>query len=235
MIEKQVMAEWVTHFRTFGFLLCKGLFSVAEMKVLSDAFDAAMKSARDEATEPELRQDDRGYSAVRQQVNNTIPPYITFFDYAPDVFYPLLDDERIVAIFRNLMGDDFRITVTEGLIHAGGSGWHHDNVAREGYFTMRAAIYLDWLGPDDGCLSVIPGSHFTQFREALGTDADQRSIRSIEKLGTPAEAVPGRYDLVNEPGDVLFMNHKLFHSALSSKSGRRTIHINATQNIPPES
>ena len=147
-----------------------------------------MKSARNEATEPELRQDDRGYSAVRQQVNNTIPPYITFFDYAPDVFYPLLDDERIVAVFRNLMGDDFRITVTEGLIHAGGSGWHHDNVAREGYFTMRAALYLDRLGPDDGCLSVIPGSHFTQFREALGTDADQRSIRSIEKLGASAEA-----------------------------------------------
>ena len=234
MIEKQVMAEWVTHFHTFGFLMCKQLFSAEEMKAISDAFDAAMKSARNEATEPELHQDARGYSAVRQQVNNTIVPYIPFFDYAPDVFYPLLDDERIVSIFRNLMGDDFRVTVTEGLIHAGGSGWHHDNVAREGYFTMRAAIYLDRLGPEEGCLSVIPGSHFTQFREALGTDPDQRSIKSIETLGAPAEEVPGRYDLINEPGDVLFMNHKLFHSALSSKSGRRTIHINATQNIPPE-
>lgn len=229
------MVEWVTHFRTFGFLMCKQMFSVEEMKVLSDAFDAAMKRARGDALEPELRKDARGYSAVRQQVNNTMAPYIPFFDYAPEVFYPLLDDERIVSIFRNLMGDDFRITVTEGLIHAGGSGWHHDNVTREGYFTMRAAIYLDSLGPEDGCLSVIPGSHFTQFREALGTDPDQRSIRSIEKLGTPAEEVPGRYDLVNEPGDVLFMNHMLFHSALSSKPGRRTIHINATQNIPPES
>lgn len=228
------MEEWVTHFRTFGFLLRKRMFSGEEMKVLSDAFDAAMKSARDNAPEPDLRQDDRGYSVVRQQVNNTIPPFIPFVDYAPDVFYPLLDDEQIVSVFRNLMGDDFRITVTEGLIHAGGSGWHHDNVAREGYFTMRAAIYLDPLGPEDGCLSVIPGSHFTQFRDALGTDADQRSIKSIEMLGTPAEAVPGKYDLVNEPGDVLFMNHKLFHSALSSKVGRRTIHINATQNIPPE-
>lgn len=235
MIEKEVMAEWVTHFRTFGFLMCKRLFTVEEMNELSDAFDAAMKIARDDAAEPELRQDTRGYSEVRQQVNNTIAPYIPFVDYAPEVFYPLLDDERIVSIFRNLMGDDFRITVTEGLIHAGGSGWHHDNVTREGYFTMRAALYLDPLGPEDGCLSVIPGSHFTQFREALGTDSDQRSIRAIEKLGTPAEEVPGRYDLVNEPGDVLFMNHMLFHSALSSKSGRRTIHINATQNIPPES
>ena len=234
MIEDKVMTEWVTHFRTLGFLLRKRLFSGEEMEALSDAFDAAMKSARDNAAEPDLRQDDRGYSAVRQQVNNTIPPFIPFVDYAPEVFYPLLDDERIVSVFRSLMGDDFRITVTEGLIHAGGSGWHHDNVAREGYFTMRAAIYLDPLRPEDGCLSVIPGSHFTQFRDALGTDADQRSIKSIEMLGTPAEAVPGKYDLVNEPGDVLFMNHKLFHSALSPNPGRRTIHINATQNIPPE-
>ena len=234
MTEKQDMTKWTTHFRTFGFLLCKRLFCDSEMKVISDAFDDAMKRARDGAATPELRQDTHGYSAVRQQVNNTIPPYIPFFDYAPEVFYPLLDDDRIVSIFRNLMGDDFRITVTEGLIHAGGSGWHHDNVAREGYFTMRAAMYLDRLGPEDGCLSVIPGSHLTQFREALGTDPDQRSIKSIEKLGASAEDVPGRYDLINEPGDVLFMNHKLFHSALSSNSGRRTIHINATQNIPPD-
>ena len=228
------MEEWVNYFRTFGFLMCKQLLSSEEMKVFSDAFDTAMKSARGEAMEPELRQDTHGYSAVRQQVNNTMAPFIAFFDYAPDVFYPLLDDERIVSIFRNLMGDDFRITVTEGIIHAGGSGWHHDNVAREGYFTMRAAIYLDQLGPEDGCLSVIPGSHFTQFRDALGIDADLRSIKSISKLGTPAEAVAGRFDLVNEPGDVLFMNHKLYHAALSPNPGRRAIHINATQNIPPE-
>ena len=203
--------------------------------MLSHTFDEAMRKARNGTVKPELRRDDRGYSAVRQQVNSDIPPFIPFFDYAPAVFNPLLADERIVSVFRNLMGDDFEITVTEGIIHAGGSGWHHDNITREGYFTMRAAIYLDRLGPKDGCLSVIPGSQFTQFRDALGTDGDLRSIESVSKLGTSPENVPGRFNLVNEPGDVLFMNHKLYHAALSSSPGRRAIHINASQNIPPES
>ena len=91
---------------------------------------------------------------------------------------------------------------------------------------MRAAIYLDPLGPDDGCLSVIPGSHFTPFREALETSADQ--------LGLAPEELPGRYPLVNEPGDVIFMNHKTFHAALGDRPRRRAIHINAVQNATPE-
>ena len=87
---------------------------------------------------------------------------------------------------------------------------------------MRAAIYLDPLGPDDGCLSVIAGSHFAPFREALEA--------SVEELGLAPEELPGRHPLVNEPGDVIFMNHKTFHAALGDRPGRRAIHVNAVQN-----
>ena len=91
---------------------------------------------------------------------------------------------------------------------------------------MKVAIYLDRLGPDDGCLNVIPGSHLKEFREALG--------KNIGQMGVRPEDVLGRYPLCNEPGDVIFMNHKTYHSALSNDPARRTIYFNGVQNTTLE-
>ena len=204
--------EQICHFRTLGFVLCKRLLSQVEIQVLSDAFDTAMEKARGGAPKPNPGE-------PRQQV-------VPFFDYDPDTFYPLLDDPRIVDPLEQLMGEDFILTVSEGILHTGGSGWHHDACAPEGLFSMRAAIYLDPLSPEDGCLNVIPGSHIKEYREAIASH--------INNVGVAPEEIPGRYPLVNEPGDVLFMNHKTFHSALSDKPGRRAIHINCTQNAAPD-
>ena len=205
-----VTREEALRFRTFGFLHCRQMLSPREIDALSAAFDLAMAKAERHRPTP---------SGERQQV-------VPFFDYDPDAFYPLLDDQRLVGVFDTLLGEDFILTATEGISHVGGSSWHRDACAPEGMFSMRAAIYLDPLGPDDGCLSVIPGSHFTPFREALET--------SVEELALPPEELPGRYPLVNEPGDVIFMNHKTFHAALGDRPGRRAIHINAVQNAAPD-
>ena len=211
--------EQINHFQTMGFLVCRQLLSDGEMKAISDAFDVAMRSARGGAEKPELERNAQGYSVKRQQI-------VPFFDYNPEVFYPLLDHEKIVGVFADLLGEDFILHVSEGIIHAGGTGWHHDSVGPEGFLTMRAAIYLDPLGPDDGCLSVIPGSHYTEFRENLK--------KMIGRLGVRPEEIPGRCSLCNQPGDVLFMNHKLFHASLSDMPGRRAIHINCAQNTTRE-
>ena len=85
--------------QTLGFLLCKQLFSIEEMQTISTAFDVAMRKPRGDAVTPELEQDERGYSKKRQQV-------VPFFDYDPEVFYPLLDDERLMDIFDELLGED---------------------------------------------------------------------------------------------------------------------------------
>ena len=62
--------EQIRHFETLGFFLWKQLLSPDEIRVLSDAFDVAMRKARGEEEDPELRQDEGGNSARRQQ---TIP------------------------------------------------------------------------------------------------------------------------------------------------------------------
>ena len=204
--------EQATRFQTLGFVQCKQLFSPQEMRTLSDAFDAAMSTARGGAPPPESGE-------KRQQV-------VPFFDYNPEVFYPLLDDDRLVRVFETLLGEDFILLLSEGILHTGGSEWHHDARAPEGFFSMRAAIYLDRLEPGDGCLDVIPGSHFKRFGNALK--------ETIGDLGVRPEEVPGRYSLRNEPGDVIFMNHKVYHAALSDTPGRRAIHLNCVQNTTPQ-
>ena len=130
--------ELINHFRTLGFIQCKQFFSPEETTVLSDAFDAAMAKGREGAPPPEPGQ-------TRQQINSGMSGF-TFFGLDPETFYPLLTDDRFVDVFRNLLGDDFVLPISEGILHTGGTGWHHDNVATEGFFTMRAHIYLDDLG-----------------------------------------------------------------------------------------
>ena len=205
-------AEQINFFQTFGFSFCKQLLSAGEIADLSRAFDGAMEKARGGAPRPQPGE-------KRQQI-------IPFFDYNPEAFYPLLDDPRIIDPFAQLLGDDFILTLSEGIIHTGGSDWHHDAYAPDGFFSMRAAIYLDPLEPEDGCLTVIPGSHFQEFRD--------RIVDNKDRLATAPEDLPGQYPLINQPGDVLFMNHKVQHAALSDNPWRRAIHINAVQNTTSE-
>ena len=95
-------------------------------------------------------------------------------------------------------------------------------MAPEGMFSMRAAIYLDDLTDEEGCLNVIAGSHHALFSQQLA----EMDLRSMAE----PRAVPGRVALRNRPGDVVFMNHKVYHSALSARPGRRALHINCVQN-----
>ena len=169
--------QQVAHFHTLGFVQCRKLFSPREMRTLSDAFDAAMSRARGGAPPP-------GPGDKRQQV-------APFFDHDPQAFYPLLDDERLVTAFETLMGDDFILLESEGLLHTEGSRWHHDARAPTGLFSMRAAIYLDPLEPGDGCLDIIPGSHFLEFGEAL---TRTRAIHVNCVQNTTPERNPEHFD-----------------------------------------
>ena len=80
--------EEIRHFQTLGFLHYKQFLSPDETATPSSAFDAAMERARKDALAPKAGE-------PRQQV-------IPFFDYDPDVFYPLLDDDRIMGVFESV-------------------------------------------------------------------------------------------------------------------------------------
>ena len=221
-----VTPEEIAFFRTFGFLQCKQLLSQDETALLTEKFEVAMMTARDGADEPVLTQDEHGYSDVRQQVGVWDKKQIPFFDYDPDSFYWLLDDERFESHFRTFQGDDYVVSASAAYIHAGGVGWHHDHseTIDDAFHSMRAHMYLDPLGPEDGCLTVLPGSqHRGDYRKTL-LDS-QGKVTSGHNywghFGVPPDEIPGATPLVNEPGDVVFLNHKTFHAALSNRAKRK--------------
>ena len=74
------------------------------------------------------------------------------------------------------------------------------------------------------------GKPFYGVSSGAGARSGRTSFECYQGIDTcVAEEVPGRYPIANAPGDVIFMNHKLFHAALGSKDYRRCIHINATK------
>jgi hypothetical protein len=82
----------------------------------------------------------------------------------------------------------------------------------------------------------MPGSHLKEYRDALVRGLG--SFDNQNSLGVPLNDVPGQYDLVNEPGDVIFMNHKLYHCSIGRRAGvtpaRRILRVTCVQNTSRE-
>jgi ectoine hydroxylase-related dioxygenase (phytanoyl-CoA dioxygenase family) len=99
--------------------------------------------------------------------------------------------------------------------------WHSDNGRIElPYETLKTAIYLDPVGPDTGCLRVIPGSHRSRLHEDLRSMRDDSSWSQVPEREIPSVA------LASEPGDVVFFNHRTYHASFGGSVGRRMFTMN---------
>jgi len=88
LLAPAALAEHVAHFETFGYLHLP-LLSPEELDSISTGFARGMRTARGGAADPSLAQDEEtGYSTEREQV-------VPFFDFEPELLYPLLDHEGI--------------------------------------------------------------------------------------------------------------------------------------------
>ena len=102
--------------------------------------------------------------------------------------------------------------------------WHSDvlgNPDRDpDFFQIKVAIYLDELNADSGSLNVIPGSHFPAFGQALLDECGYRERDTRPRLHF--DAPPGAVSVETRPGDVVFFDTRVWHSAFSRTGGRRT-------------
>ena len=88
LLAPAALAEHVAHFETFGYVHLP-LLSPEELDSISTGFARGMRTARGGAADPSLAQDEEtGYSTEREQV-------VPFFDFEPELLYPLLDHEGI--------------------------------------------------------------------------------------------------------------------------------------------
>ena len=224
-----------THFDVFGFLVLQGAFSVEEMQRIDREYDEIMTEV--------LREQGLNYAeAQRLSRKFVIDP--GFAERRP-ALNALLDDARINLTLEGLLGRGFYYTGSNGSLRVGDTLWHPDQgwdpsiprgrddpgfaAARGHYYPgIKVAFYLDPLVKDEGCLSVIPGSHRSPLHEALWSlhcDIPERGPQLVTQSGVnqfgilPTE-IPC-FPVETQPGDVVFFSHQTWHASFGGKTGRR--------------
>ena len=194
----------VLHFRVFGFVILKQLFEPREIEHFGQALELVMRRLRG----------DTDFDGKRQSVEPII-------EEDPDAFYPMLDDNRLLDAVEGLLGEDCLYTGgNDANLYVGDTRWHPDSDHPHDVVQMKTAIYCDPVAEGSGCLSVIPGSHNSEYSSQL------RQAVGEGLLSVNSPDWPGRQPLESSPGDVVAFDHRLWHSSWGGRAGRRMLTFN---------
>ena len=229
MLSDQQMA----YYDAFGFLVFKGLFTPAEVGVISaEADDILEEDMQGKPFEGKARQ------AVLRFVERR--PFLS----------TMPGDDRIFEPIEDLLGPGFMWIGGDGNRYVGDTQWHSDSTGNDFEFDfdrIKVALYLEPVAKDAGCLRVIPGSHRIHLHQQLEPlrhlRIAQRDVggKTLSKeaqkkagiegalddapFGVESSELPG-FALESQPGDVVFFNHRLWHSSFGGSSGRRMFTLN---------
>ncbi len=212
----QLSEQQIQSFKTFGFLAFPGLMADRIQEITSE-FEELWVDPKTGIRRPH---DGKRHSCI-----------VPFIDQR-EKLCSLLDDPRILAIAKGLLGDNFNYMGSDGNFYVGDTGWHSDGWHPE-QVHLKIAFYLDSVKKDTGCLRVIPGSHLPgdRFSNAL----EEKLPKNAEAFfGMQARDVPA-VPLESEPGDILVFNHNIKHAAFGGSSRRRMFTINLCQRYPEQS
>lgn len=140
----------------------------------------------------------------------------------------LLDDPRILAIAKSLLGDDFNYMGSDGNYYVGDTPWHSDGRHTETRH-IKIAFYLDPLTRENGCLRVVPGSH--RIGDSYERALQEQIGRGKELWGISGSEVPA-VALEVMPGDILCFNHNTKHAAFGGGARRRMFTMNLCERYP---
>ena len=199
--------EQIAHFETFGFVIRQQCFSATEMAAISRAFDDVLAADR---------QGQPFDGAARQAV-------LGFIEKRP-LLSALVEDDRVYEPLEQLLGPGFVWIGSDGNLYVGDTGWHPDGSVLD-YGRIKVALYLDRVTKDTGCLRVIPGSHRLPLHDALDPLRQQRHDPDQMAFDADGRDIPS-FPLESQPGDVVFFNQNLWHSAFGGITGRRMFTMN---------
>jgi hypothetical protein len=198
-----------------GYLLLRGALAEQDRVELLAALDRLEPLDHDDSRWMKPRADGRKSQSTRQSTPGQIrlngllrlsPAFDRLIDY-PTV-YPFLCD---------FMADP-QLANTWSISKTGGAetgGWHRGIEPNQ--YSVRAGRIVNrmlntvWFltdnGPEDGCMTVIPGGHKSNF------DLQWGEYRGLE--------LPGSMRVTGKAGDVLIFSESLLHNGLGNTSGRR--------------
>lgn len=202
-------------FRTFGFLVRRGLFA-NEAATISEGFDEVF-----EAEAPEESYRSVHYDAKRL----TIAPM--FVERSPKLSW-IKSDPRLVGVLTSLLGPGYQDDDSDGNIFACDTGWHSDMFGADlqGRLYIKVYFYLDPLVREEGALRVIPGTNslFSPYASDL-----RRHLWEVDgpevAFGIDPRDIPS-WTIETHPGDVVFGDFRTMHAAFDGGPNRRLFTIN---------
>ena len=207
----------ISFFRTFGYLGFPQLMA-DRVGAIQDAFEEVWE--------------ERGGGHNGQPHEGVARSCIVPFIDQHEELCSLLDDPRILAIAKTLLGDDFNYMGSDGNFYVGDTGWHSDGGHKlEDPVHIKIAFYLDALTRDTGALRVIPGSHL--FGDNYADGLSKQIGKSQELWELHGKDVPA-VALETTPGDLVLFNHNTKHAAFGGGKRRRMFTINLCQRYPEE-
>ena len=202
--------QQIDHFRTFGFLLLRQLFTADEIGEIRRAAD-------------ELWRVERGGGPDLGEYQHIAP-----FIESSGELYGLVEDDRIYLTIEKLLGSGFVWGGSEGnkgsFNETQSHGWHCDRPGEEepDYVRIKVMLYLTPTAKDAGALRVMPGSHRKPFYDQLEGLNHIQSRPEVMPFGVPGPELPG-CALEVEPGDAVFFNQYLYHAVFGKQVDRRYI------------
>ena len=197
----------MARFNAFGFLVLRGLLSRAEAE--------ALRAECEELTLAENLGWDR-----------TTVAGVADLCEKGERHARLLDDDRLHDIPHKLLGHDFLYEGSACTWYDGDTPWHGGSGAVTWAVPhIKVSLYLDDLGPDDGCLRVLPGAHRNYLRmiddrwceppDYFLPVRNRNTRDDFRPWGLAPKEVP-HIPLPSRPGDVLVFTEDLPHAAFGS-------------------
>jgi Phytanoyl-CoA dioxygenase (PhyH) len=232
-----MQCDYVQHFHEHGYAVVRGAFRPHEVRELADAFDrlyaAGLRhgaSYRDHNVLFRVSQDPSLGPIVRM---------LQWPAYIDDVLARYRIDRRMHRVLAPLLGNDLKQIINQMHWKPPGAsnvefGYHQDIRSRRPRGAYRAAarsyvqtgIAIDPHRPDNGAMTVLPGSHRLGELNLGEGPVMERPLddADLERLGLdPANKV----DLVLEPGDLALWHLYLVHgSGANTSSDDRRFLIN---------
>ena len=201
MLTDQQLAHW----RTFGFLVLREVFSLEEMDEIRAAFDAVMEEER------------QGHPFDGKESQTVL----WFVEHRPELAR-LAEDDSIYGRMEQLLGPGFIWLLSDGNYYVGDTQWHGGKGGPVLLPHVKIAIYPDQVTKETGCLRVIPGSHRAEYRKHLKVLKQQYDDAGATPFGVTGAQVPA-YPLESDPGDMVFFSESLWHSSFGGRAGRRMV------------
>jgi Phytanoyl-CoA dioxygenase (PhyH) len=194
----------VAHFRTFGFVVLRGLLAPDETGQLRRESEYALSNAYGDS-----------YSSADIDVTRRpafdVP---TMTQVTPLAERLVADDPRMWQASHYLMGGATLPTNAEATCFLANARWHADQTPE--LAGVKFMTYLDPCSPSKGQLQVLPGSHraatWGEYWDYLRQDPRRQGhLENSDEWPVPAVG------LDTEPGDVIAFHVNLLHSSVGGE------------------